>query len=267
MRRLLIIGFLLVAAGCGGSPAPESTATAGCADATVFAASSFAPIVADANGAGCLGEAKVSLASSTALSAQIADGAPVDVFVSAGLDAVSSLQSQGMSMGEPTTIGYNSAALMVSKRSESVDGVMSVFDVLDDALVFGACVETAPCGKLFDEVMTRVLETSGSGIASARTSLVDTEVLNAAELVTKISMGEIDLGIVYKSNCLGVAQSTSIRCVEIPEMTSDGKPLNSRVPYVVVSVSESLQAKKVYEYLTSAGFLSVLQTRFGIEAP
>ena len=263
----MILGTLAVVAGCSGGTDAGQGADSGCAGVTVFAASSFAPVVDDAGDGECLAEATVSLASSTVLSAQIADGAPVDVFVSAGWDAVRALQSQGVTTGEPRTIGLNSAAVMVNTRSAGSAAVSSVGDLKNRDVVLGACVASAPCGKLFDEVMARVTGSPVGAPGAARGSLVDTEVLNAADLVAKISMGEIDAGIVYVSDCAEGNRPASVTCLEIPDVTSAGKPLNSRVPYVVVRLSSSEGSGLMFDYLTSPGFLSRLQSRFGLEAP
>lgn len=263
MRRLLVSGILALVAGCGGST-DANTAT-GCDAVTVFAASSFAPVVDDSED--CLGEAKVSLASSTVLAAQIADGAPVDVFVSAGLDAVQLLQSQGVATGEPRTIGFNSAAVMVSMIPGAADLILSVDDLKNKNAILGACVDSAPCGKLFDEVMSRVTGLPLVGEKSARRTLVDTEVLNAADLVSKIFLGEIDAGIVYASDCAAAVRPEIVRCLDIPAVTEDGKPLNSRVPYVVVRLSSSEASGVMFRYLTSAEFVSRMQSRFGLEEP
>jgi molybdate transport system substrate-binding protein len=265
MRRLVVLGIAALVAGCGTGPGNTPTASSECADATVFAASSFAPIVEDADE--CLGEANVSLASSTVLAAQIADGAPVDVFVSAGEDSVRSLQSQGVSTGEPRIIGYNSAALMVSMIPGVADSIRSVSDLTNRKALVGACVESAPCGRLFDDVMSRVTGLPATGSDSARKSLVDTEVLNAAELVSKITFGEVDAGIVYASDCARPVHPELVRCIDIPAVDPDGNPLNTRVPYVVVRLSSSDAAQNMFRHLTSPGFLSRIGSRFGIEAP
>lgn len=261
----MVLGTLALVAGCGGTTGAVPETSTGCAGVTLFAASSFAPVVDTTDD--CLGEASVSLASSTVLAAQIADGAPVDVFVSAGWDAVRLLQSQGVTTGEPQTIGLNSAAVMLSTATAKGARVASVNDLDNDDLVLGACVESAPCGKLFDEVMSRATGAPLVGSGSPRRTLVDTEVLNAADLVSKISMGEIDAGIVYASDCAVAAESATVRCVDIPDVDSAGKPLNSRVPYVVVRLSASDGSAAVFRHLTSPGFVSRLQSQFGLEAP
>lgn len=265
MRRVLILGAVVLIAGCGVGSQAESTKNGECDAVTVFAASSFGPIVeADSE---CLGQSTVSLASSTVLAAQISDGAPVDVFVSAGIDAVNALESMGVTVGKPITIAFNSAALMVSTVPGLADSIDSIEDLKNQDVLVGACVESAPCGKLFDEVMSRVngLPTADKG--SVRKALVDTEVLNAADLVSKISLGEVDTGIVYASDCAQPAMPELVRCIAIPDKTSDGKPLNSKVPYVVVQLSSSTSATAMFRYLTSPEFLSGLRSRFGLEAP
>lgn len=256
----MVFGTLALVVGCGAGLDAGQGNDSGCVGATLFAASSFAAVVDDAAEGDCLAGATVSLASSTVLAAQIADGAPVDVFVSAGLDAVRALQSQGVTTGEPVTIGFNSAAVMVSTASTETDSVSSLGSLKNRDLVLGACVESAPCGKLFDDVMSRV-------IGSPRSVLVDTEVLNAADLVSKISLGEIDAGIVYVSDCAVSSRTAGVRCIDIPALTNDGKPLNSRVPYVVVRLSSSEASGIMFRHLTGTGFVTRLQSKFGLEAP
>ena len=263
-RRALALLVPLALVGCG-STREATPAADDCTGVVVFAASSFGPMLADLPAGECPGGVTVSLASSTALAAQVADGAPVDVFVSAGTDAVNSLLSQGVELGDPVTIGFNSASLMVSDEG-SARGIESVFDLGTVDAVVGACVPSAPCGRLFDDVMVNASGSGeGRGLDLSRDGLVDTEAANAADLVSKIALGEIDAGIVYESDCRARPATGAVRCVKVPTTTTDGSPLNARVPYVVVRVSSSAGAGRAFAALTSPSFARRLVDRFGIE--
>ena len=262
MRIVRVLVCAALVASCSG--AENNASSDDCTGAVVFVTSSFGPMTADAGAGGCLGSATVSSASSTVLAAQISDGAPVDVFVSAGTDSVSSLQSQGVTTLETATIGYNTAALMLSTQSTAPDAVASVEDLVGVDLVLGACVASVPCGQLTDTVLSRAI---GSGDTFRRDGVVDTEVLNAADLVSKIAMGEIDAGIVYRSDCAASARPGSERCIDIASETTSGRPLNTRVPYVAVRLSDSQTARTVFGHLTGSRFSAWLADKFGIEAP
>ncbi len=265
MRKWVVLAAVVIMAGCGGATETPQTADP-CDGAVVFAASSFAPVVEGAKAGECLDAATVSLASSTALAAQVADGAPVDVFISAGTDAVNLLLSQGVELGDPVTIGFNRASLMISGSSAAGRGIDSVFDLATADAVIGACIASAPCGRLFDDVMTNASRTAaGRGLELSRSALVDTEAANAADLVSKISMGEIDAGIVYASDCVARRDTAPVRCIEVPLVDDDGSPLNARVPYVVVRVSSTPAAREAFTALTSRAFITDLSNRFGIE--
>lgn len=263
-RRALALLVPLALVACG-STQETTPATDDCKGVVVFAASSFGPMLADPPASECLDDITVSLASSTALAAQVADGAPVDVFVSAGVDAVNSLLSQGVELGDPVTIGFNRASLMVSGTG-AARGIGSVFDLATVDAVVGACVPSAPCGRLFDDVMANASGSGeGRGLDLSRDGLVDTEAANAADLVSKIALGEIDAGIVYESDCRARPATGEVRCVQIPAAATDGAPLNARVPYVVVRVSSTAGAGRAFAALTSPAFARRLVDRFGIE--
>lgn len=164
----------------------------------------------------CAPEVVVEYGSSGSLAAAIANGAPVDVFVSAGSAAMQTVLDARVDAGEPADLVASEASLMVSRVSERRDEILAIEDLLADGVVTGLCVSTAPCGALADEVMAKAGKLGGRTLE--RASVADTEAASSADLVTKIALGEIDAGIVLSSECV-LARADAL-CRELPARIS-----------------------------------------------
>lgn len=267
MRRALVGLCLLTLMSCSRNTSEDQSAKE-CADVVVLAGSSLGQAVKSVDWNECPRTVSVSLASSSVLAAQIVEGAPADIFVSAGEGAINQLRSEGLLAGDPVTIGVNRGVLMVSTRSVAALSVMSLRDLASKDLTVGACVSSAPCGGVFDDIMENAAIAFPQNATSfQRSILVDTESPNAADLVTKVSLGEIDAGIVYASDCAPGSKVKDVRCVEIPTTLPTGELLNSRVAYIAGRLSDRRASRAVFAYLTSREFQDILIQKFDLDAP
>lgn len=267
MRRALVGLCLLPLVSCSPNTS-ENPSAEDCDDVVVLAASSLGQAVKSINWSDCPSDVSISLASSSVLAAQILEGAPADVFVSAGESAITQVRNEGLLVGDPVTIGVNRGILMVSTQSEAAESVTTLRDLVSTDLTVGACVSSAPCGVVFDDIMENAAIAFPKNASSyQRSILVDTESPNAADLVTKISLGEIDAGIVYASDCALGSTVKNVRCIEIPAKTPTGDVLNSRVAYVAGLLSDRRAARSVFNYLASQEFQNVLIQEFDMDAP
>lgn len=147
-------------------------------------------------------DVKLNLAGSASLREQILDGAPADVVASADAANLQPLiDSDAIEEGYEFFATNELTVVVPSGNPGSVDGVTS-FD--DESLLLGACAPGVPCGDLAAEVFDT------AGVRPA----LDTEEPNVRAVLTKVSAGELDAGIVYTTDVLG--ESDTVDSIEIP---------------------------------------------------
>jgi molybdate transport system substrate-binding protein len=193
----------LVAAGCGDDE-PSRGTSASPGELKVFAAASLTAAF------GKLGErytaasggTKVTFnfAGSQALANQIRQGAPADVFASAdatNMDKVKDL------VGTPQNFASNLLQIVVEK--DNPKEVKGLDDLSRDDLKVVLAAEEVPAGRYAKQVLGQ------AGVSVRPVSLED----NVKAVVTKVSLGEADAGIVYVTDV--TAGGDKIEGVDIPE--------------------------------------------------
>ncbi|MEY4366003.1 MAG: molybdate transporter molybdate-binding protein [Actinomycetota bacterium] len=249
-----------VAGGCSG-PGSGGGEENGCETVTVLAASSFAPALRDTAVTPCAGTWRISSGSSTSLAAQVREGAPADVFVSAGRKAVESLVADGLTVGEPVALGSVRMAL-VTGTGVGLGSLEELPGFVQDGGTVGLCVASAPCGAAADTVLANA--TAVWGASFGRSSIAVTEAASAEDLVNKVTTGEVDAVLVYEYVCVAPTNAElAVRCVDIPDETS-GAPLNVRTPYLAVRLREGVAADSFMAFISSAGFRAHLAANLRI---
>jgi molybdate transport system substrate-binding protein len=209
--RLLVALFAslgLVAAGCGGdnsgssssattaaaaTTAAPTTATAALkGDITVFAAASltdsFKEIGAAFTKANPGATATFSFDASSALVQQITQGAPADLFASADTANMAKLTQPGLNSTPPVVFATNLLAVIVPKRNPKA--IAGVADLATPDLKVVLCAAEVPCGKYANQILT------SAGVTVTPVSLEQ----NVKGVVTKVTTGEADAGIVYTTD-------------------------------------------------------------------
>jgi molybdate transport system substrate-binding protein len=140
--------------------------------------------------------------SSSALATQIAEGAPVDVFVSADEASMITLDEEGIVEIGPI-VARNELVIVVPAGNP--DGVEGLADLaaLD---VVALCAEDAPCGRF----AAQSLDTAGVTLAEDRI----TRSPNARATLGAVTDGDADAAIVYVSDAL--AGAPTVEAVTIP---------------------------------------------------
>lgn len=129
-------------------------------------------------------------AGSQALVAQVADGAPADVVLTADRVSFDAVRAAGADFAADLSFAENHLVLAVADGNPG--GVDELADLGDDALLIGQCAEVVPCGRLALDV----LDTFG---VVAR---LDTEETSVRALTTKLVTGELDAGLIYRSDAI-----------------------------------------------------------------
>jgi len=260
MAVIAAMGIALV--GCGddsatSAPASSETAEAGAkaisGELTVFAAASLT------EGFTALGAAfetahpgtKVTLnfGASSALVQQITGGAPADVFASADESSMKRLTDASLGAGDPAPFATNRLEILVGTGNPK--GIKGLPDLAGPGLAVVLCAEQVPCGKYAKQILT------AANISVTPRSLEE----NVKGVVTKVTLGEADAGIVYVTDVL--AAEDRGEGVRIP----DAQNALAVYPIIVTKASANPDAAAAFaEYVAGPEGLAVLQT-FGFGAP
>lgn len=170
-------------------------------DVVVMAASSLTDVI------GTVFEGRESvtpvIAGSSTLVAQLAAGAGADVLITANATTMEQAVSQGSVHGEPVLIALNT--LVLATPAGNPGGVTGLADLGRDDLLIGLCAAEVPCGALANRAL------DGAGIAPS----ADTLELNVRALASKLSLGELDAGLVYATD----ARRLGLATVDAPELS------------------------------------------------
>ncbi len=265
--RLLLLGSLVAMSACGSSPADNASSNASqCPDEStkgflvILAASSMASVFADTEQQflaehPCVTDVSFSYGSSAALAAQIVNGSPADIFISASEKTMNTVRDADKSLSV-YNFAKNAGEIMVntdSKYDSRITDIASLTDAVNAGIKVGLCVTTAPCGALADSILGK------AGIS--RTGIADTETPSVEDLVSKIEMGELDAGIVFHSDCVSAQNQKSSQCVTIP---SD---MNASTSYYVAALNSRAITQQFAGFISSTSFIGILQSKFGFLAP
>ena len=173
---------------------------------TVFAASSLTAAYTEIANAFMteLPNSKVTLnfGASSDLVTQINEGAPADVYASADEANMKKLTDATGNAGDPQIFATNSLEIIVGKGNPK--GITGVADLAKPGLVFVTCAPEVPIGKYAAQVL------STAGVTVTPASLEQ----NVKGIVTKVTLGEADAGIVYKTDVTAAGDQAA--GVEIP---------------------------------------------------
>ena len=193
LAALALVG--LVSASCGSdddvTPAGGSTAAVS-GSVTVFAAASltgaFTEIGTAFMAANPAAKVTFSFAGSSDLVAQIREGAPADMFASADTSNMNKLTEAGNNASPPEVFATNSAAIIVEQGNPKQ--ITGVADLAKPGLIVVQCAPEVPCGKYAAKIF------ENAGVTVTPKSLEE----NVKAVVTKVSLGEADAGIVYATD-------------------------------------------------------------------
>jgi molybdate transport system substrate-binding protein len=209
----------LVLAGCGGDDEPAGGSAATPGELKVFAAASLTAAFTEigerftnANGT----KVAFNFAGSQALATQIQQAAPADVFApadTANMGKVTDL------VGTPQNFANNQLQIVVEQGNPK--NVQNLEDLANPDLKVVLAAPDVPAGRYAAESLAK------AGVTVEPVSLED----NVKAVVTKVSLGEADAGIVYVTDV--TAGGDKVEGVGIPE------ELNVLATYPIATVRAS----------------------------
>jgi molybdate transport system substrate-binding protein len=197
------------ASGCG-SDDPDTPAGSKQTTLTVFAASSLTTTFTElgkrfeASHDGV--EVSLNFGGSSALVAQIDQGAPADVLASADTATMDKAVAADVVAGDP--VDFASNALEIAVPPDNPADVSSLQDLADPATKVVVCAPEVPCGAAARKVE-----------AAAKVEIEPvSEETAVTDVLTKVESGEADAGLVYVTDV--EAAGDRVEGIEFPESSS-----------------------------------------------
>jgi molybdate transport system substrate-binding protein len=241
----LLVALAVLASGCGGSSggtaAGSGTSTKLTGTITVLAASSLTESFT------ALGKAfeaqhpgtkvQFSFAASSELATQITGGAPADVFASASPATMQQVSDDGDAAATPKVFVRNTLEIAVPSGNPA--GVTGLKDFANKELTIALCAPEVPCGA----AATTVFKLAGI------TPHPDTLESDVKATLTKVTLGEVDAALVYKTDVK--AAGSKVQGLDFPE---SAKAIND---YPIVVLKDAPNPR------TAAAFVALVESAHG----
>ena len=229
LAAVLAVAALALAA-CGGGDEPPGGFSGSSNEIKVFAAASLTAAFTElgqqytsANGGT---KVTFNFAGSQALATQIQQSAPADVFASADLANMDKVKDL---VGTPKSFASNLLAIVVEKGNPK--GVKGLDDLGNGDLKVVLAGEEVPAGKYAKQVLDK------AGVGVTPVSQED----NVKAVVTKVSLGEADAGLVYVTDVS--AGGDKVEGVDIPQTE------NVTATYPIATVKASTAKDKAQAFM------------------
>jgi molybdate transport system substrate-binding protein len=258
----LLTAAALALAGCGSGETPADSGgdgTAGSAgqaitgEVNVFAAASLTETFTQLGTEFEQQHPEVTVtfnfAGSSALAQQINEGAPADVFASAAPANMEQVTDTGAITGKPVTFVTNTLEIVVPSGNPAK--ITGLADFAKADLKIALCAEQVPCGAASKKVF------DAAGITAAP----DTLEQDVKAVLSKVSLGEVDAALVYKTDVR--AAGDKVEGIEFPEA---GKAVNEYPLAVCAKAPNAEGARAFVDYVLSDKGKAVL-TEAGFGTP
>ena len=139
--------------------------------------------------------------------------------------------------------------LVVVTPSGNPAGIESLRQLASDDVLVGLCAPAVPCGSLARELL------DARGVVAS----LDTEEPNVRALLTKVEEGELDVGIVYRSD---VADNDRVEILPL-----DTAGVHAEYPAIALGSGDSaLRGTEFVRFLAGAEAIRILVAH-GFDAP
>ena len=256
MKKILALAALttVVLAGCAANPEPAPAASEETlrGSITVFAAASltesFEQLKTEFLKAHPEAEITFNFGGSSALAEHIVQGAPADVFAAASPATMATVVEASLA---EAPVDFASNALELAVPLDNPGDVRSLADLENAALKVAFCAAEVPCGS----ATVKVLAATGLAITP------DTYEQDVKAVLTKVELGEVDAGLVYRTDVL--AAGAAVLGIEFPEASA----AVNLYPIAALVDSENAEVAEAFvTWVLSPAGQQVLQT-WGFGAP
>jgi molybdate transport system substrate-binding protein len=186
------------------------------------------------------------------LSTQLQTGAPADVFASANAEEMGHLIDDGLVAKETPQIFVHNR-LLVILPPDNPAALSTLADLAKPGLKLVLAAENVPAGHYARQVLDNLNAVYGADYqARVLANLVSNET-DVRQVVTKISLGEADAGIAYRSD---IVAAPELKTIDIPDV------YNVTADYPIAPLKQSAhsqQAGEFIQFVLSADGQSILQ--------
>ncbi len=194
---LVLAALMLPAARASATP---RTGTAARAQLTVYAAASLTDVFPKIDPA-----EKYSFGGSNTLAAQIAQGAPADVFASANMTLPAQLAAKGL-CSKPVVFTRNTLVIVVPKANPA--GIHNVYDLTRPGVKLDVAGPGVPVGSYTLQILKNM------NLSAAVLKNVVSRETDVREVLAKVALGEADAGFVYSTDAKTVPGKVTV--VKVP---------------------------------------------------
>ncbi len=194
-------------------------------------------------------DVEFNFAGSPTLVQQIQQGAPADVFASADEPNMEKLVGGGQVTAAPRIFARNQLAIIVGPGNPK--RVTGLADLARPGLVVVLCGPTVPAGRYAREAFKK------AGVTPPESS----QELDVKAVVTKVTLGEADAGVVYATDVRAAGEKAA--GVSIPPDAN----VEARYPIAVVKEGDAPKAAAMFvDFVLAPEGRAVLE-RFGFTGP
>ncbi|GGI46163.1 molybdate-binding protein [Agromyces flavus] len=241
-------------AGDGGPSTPAAPDSDGLAPATltVFAAASltdaFEALADRFEERNPSVEVVLNFGGSAALAQQVVEGAPADVFAAAAEPPMQALVDAALVDGS-TVFATNTLELVVPAGNPAA--VSGLDDLARADLRVALCDPSVPCGGASATLL------DAEGVVATP----DTLESDVRAVLTKVSLGEVDAALVYRTDVL--AAGDAVEGIEVPAAAS----VVNRYPVAALATAPQLDAAEAFVALVTGADGRAVLERLGFGAP
>lgn len=204
---------------------------------------------------------RLNFANSATLAAQIAAGAPADVFASANEFQMAAVIENGRAAEEQVVIFAHNRLIVIVPADNPAD-IRSVGDLAVDGVLLVLAASGTPIRGYTDAMLASHKAEYGDDFSErVRRNLVSEE-RNVRQVVARVALGEADAGVVYQSDARGAVAS------QLGVIPIDARH-NQLASYPIAPLSDAAApglAHAFIKYLGSAEALRILAD-YGFCAP
>jgi len=185
---------------------------------------------------------------SSALARQLVEGAPVDVFAAASPATMAQVVDAGAATGQPVVFIRNRLVIAVPRDNPA--RITTPRDLTRPGVKVALCAAAVPCGAA-----------ARTALAAAGVRVVPvTEEQDVKAVLTKVGLGEVDAGLVYRSDVKAAAAKVSgIDFAEAERAVNDYSVVATRDagnPDAAAAFIGFVTSARARVVLTEAGFLA-----------